>query len=78
MVGQGEGTDIVLSMGLLIGMTNPNLNQEEVGQVLKDLRLFDENYQYQKNETTVEKNTIRYNLKYDQSAGVIFSVSKVN
>ena len=78
MVGQGEGTDIVLSMGLLIGMTNPDLNQEEVGQVLKDLRLFDENYQYQKNETTVEKNTIRYNLKYDQSAGVIFSVSKVN
>ena len=30
------------------------------------------------NETTVDKNTIRYNLKYDQSAGVIFSVSKVN
>ncbi|WP_369594141.1 hypothetical protein [Lysinibacillus pakistanensis] len=46
--------------------------------VLKELRLFDESYQYQKNETTVEKNTIRYNLKYDQSVGVIFSISKVN
>jgi hypothetical protein len=78
MVGQGEGTDIVLLMGMLIGMTNPDLNQKDVGQVLKDLRLFDESYQYQKNETTVEKNMIRYNLKYDQSAGVIFSVSKVN
>lgn len=78
MVGQGEGTDIVLTMGLLIGMTNPDLNQKEVGQVLKDLRLFDKSYNYQKNETKVEKNTIRYNLKYDQSAGVIFSVSKVN
>lgn len=78
MVGQGEGTDIVLTMGFLIGMTNPDLNQKEVGQVLKDLRLFDESYKYQKNETTVEKNTIRYNLKYDQTAGVIFSVSKVN
>ncbi|MFJ8264779.1 hypothetical protein [Peribacillus asahii] len=78
MVGQGEGTDIVLSMGLLIGMTNPELSQKEVGEVLKDLRLFDESYKYQRNETTVEKNAIRYNLKYDQSAGVIFSVSKVD
>ena len=78
MVGQGEGMDIILSMGLLIGMTNPILNQNEIGAVLKDLRLFDESYEYQKNETTVEKNTIRYNLKYDQAAGVIFSVSKVN
>jgi len=78
MVGQGEGMDIVLSMGLLIGMTNPNLNQSQVGTVLKELRLFDESYQYQNNETTVEKNTIRYNLKYDQSVGVIFSISKVN
>lgn len=59
-------------------MTNPNLNQGQVGTVLKELRLFDESYQYQKNETTVEKNTIRYNLKYDQSVGVIFSISKVN
>jgi len=59
-------------------MTNPNLNQSQVGTVLKELRLFDESYQYQKNETTVEKNTIRYNLKYDQSVGVIFSISKVN
>ncbi|MEY9971581.1 hypothetical protein ABH966_001954 [Lysinibacillus sp. RC46] len=78
MVGQGEGMDIILSMGLLIGMTNPILNQNEIGAVLKDLRLFDESYEYQKNETTVEKNKIRYNLKYDQAAGVIFSVSKVN
>ncbi|MDM5231016.1 hypothetical protein [Lysinibacillus pakistanensis] len=78
MVGKGEGMDIILSMGLLIGMTNPNLNQSQVGAVLKELRLFDESYQYQKNETTVEKNTIRYNLKYDQSVGVIFSISKVN
>lgn len=59
-------------------MTNPNLYQSQVGTVLKELRLFDESYQYQKNETTVEKNTIRYNLKYDQSVGVIFSISKVN
>ena len=29
MVGQGEGTDIVLSMGLLIGMTNSDLNQKK-------------------------------------------------
>ncbi|MFJ8087983.1 hypothetical protein ACIQ7N_07225 [Lysinibacillus sp. NPDC095746] len=77
MVGQGEGMDIILSMGLLIGMTNPDLSQNDIGAVLKDLRLFDESYDYQKNETTVEKDTIRYNLKYDEAAGVIFSASKV-
>lgn len=78
MVGQGEGKDILLTMGLLIGTTNTNLSQEEIGQVLKDLRLFDKNYKFQMNETTTEKNNIRYNLKYDQSKGLIFSVSHVN
>src|SRR4051794_27716182 len=46
MLGQEEGTDIVLTRGMLIDMTNSNLNQKEVGQVLKDLGLFDENYKY--------------------------------
>src|SRR4051812_15065508 len=36
MLGQGEGTDIVLTREMLIDMTNPNSNQKEVGQVLKD------------------------------------------
>ncbi|MFJ7682040.1 hypothetical protein [Peribacillus butanolivorans] len=76
MVGQGEGTDIVLTMGLLIGITNPDLSQKDVGQVLMDLSLFDESYKYQKNETKVEKNTIRYNLKYDQDADVILVFQK--
>ena len=78
MVGQGEGKDIILTMGLLIGMTNTDLSHKEIGQVLKELRMFDENYQYQMNETAIEKNNIRYNLKYDQSKGLIFSVSQVN
>lgn len=78
MIGQGEGKDIVLLMGVLIGMTNPTLSQEDVGEVLSDLHLFDENYDFQNNEVTIERNSIRYHLKYDQSVGVIFSVSKVN
>ncbi|MFC7371415.1 hypothetical protein ACFQPF_06985 [Fictibacillus iocasae] len=78
MVGQGDGNDIVLTMGLLIAATNPELSKKEVGDVLKDLRLFDKSYQFHENETSVEVNLIRYNLKYDQKAGVIFSVSKVN
>ncbi|MBM7599186.1 hypothetical protein JOC34_001554 [Virgibacillus halotolerans] len=78
MVGQGEGLDIILLMGVFIGMTNPTLSQEEVGQVLNDLHLFDEDYDYQESEETVKKGLIRYHLKYDQTAGVIFSVSKAN
>jgi hypothetical protein len=78
MIGQGEGTDIVLSMGLIVEMTNPELKSNEVRKVLEELRLFDENYKFENNETTVEKNTIRYNLKYKQDIGLIFSVSKVN
>lgn len=38
----------------------------------------DESYQFNANEVTVEKSQIRYNLKYDQSTGVILSVSKIN
>ncbi|MFC0187122.1 hypothetical protein ACFFJY_02425 [Fictibacillus aquaticus] len=78
MVGQGDGQDIVLTMGLLVSMTNPDLSKKEVGNVLKELRLFDESYNYHKNETSIEEGFIRYNLKYDQTAGVIFSVSRVN
>ncbi|MBO1001788.1 hypothetical protein [Pseudogracilibacillus auburnensis] len=78
LIGQGKGTDIILIIGIIIGMTNPDLNETEIGQVLKDLRLFDQNYQFETNEVTVEKKLVRYNLKYDQSTGIIFSVSKVN
>lgn len=78
MIGQGEGLDIILLMGVFIGMTNPSLSQEEVGKVLNDLHLFEEDYDYQESEETVKKGLIRYHLKYDQTAGVIFSVSQVN
>lgn len=78
MIGQGEGVDIILLMGVFIGMTKPNLTQEEVGQVLSDLHLFDDDYDFQNNGETIERGTVRYNLKYEQSVGVIFSVSKVN
>ncbi|MEB2280100.1 hypothetical protein LAV73_08835 [Lysinibacillus xylanilyticus] len=78
MIGQGEGIDITTSLALLIGMTNTELSNIEIGNVLKELRFFDKDFKYDKNETEVEINTIRYNLKYDQTQGVIFSISKVN
>ncbi|WP_246939342.1 hypothetical protein [Bacillus pinisoli] len=77
MIGQGNGMDIVLAMALLIGVTNPELSKEEIGNGLEELRLFDESYKFKKNETTVELDTIRYNLKYSQESGVIFTVSKI-
>jgi hypothetical protein len=60
---------------MLVGIADQTLSNQEIGQVLKELRLFDPSYSFHKNETTVEKNNIRYNLKYDQNAGVIFSIS---
>lgn len=78
LIGQGTGTDIVLTIGLLIGATNSELVKQDIGQVLEELRFFDENYQFNTSELTVEKNLIRYHLKYDQAIGIIFSVSKVN
>lgn len=78
MIGQGSGTDIIHIMGILIEITNPNLEKAEIGEILTKLRLFDENYEFTGNELTVEENLIRYHLKYDESSGVIFSVSKVN
>ncbi len=78
MIGQGSGTDIIHIMGILIEITNPNLEKAEIGEILTKLRLFDEDYEFTGNELTVEENLIRYHLKYDESSGVIFSVSKVN
>ncbi|MFJ7951302.1 hypothetical protein ACIQZG_07215 [Lysinibacillus sp. NPDC096418] len=78
MIGQGEGIDITTSLALLVGMTNTELSNVEIGDVLKELRFFDKDFKYDKNETELEVNTIRYNLKYDQTQGVIFSISKVN
>lgn len=78
LIGQGKGTDILINIGILIGITNPQYGEEEIGQVFEELRFFDKDYQFNSNEITVEKDRIRYNLKYDEAMGVIFSCSKIN
>lgn len=78
MIGQGAGTDIIHIMGILIEITNPELEKQEVGKTLKELRLFENDYQFNSNESTVENDQIRYHLKYDEEIGVIFSVSNIN
>lgn len=78
MIGQGTGTDMIDMIGVLIQTTSPELEKHDIGEILTDLRLFDENFDFNENEFTVEKKLIRYHLKYDESTGVIFSISKVN
>ncbi|MCA0993493.1 hypothetical protein [Pseudalkalibacillus hwajinpoensis] len=78
LVGQGEGSDIVLAMGLTIGLANEDQSIDEVKEIMNELKLFDENYDFENNETTVERDTIRYNMKYKQSEGLLLTVSKVN
>lgn len=77
IIGQGTGTEVVGTIGALIEVTNPDLEKDEVGQVLDELHFFDEDLP--ENEgTSVDKNKIHYHLTYDESTGVVFSVSKVN
>ena len=78
LVGQGEGSDIVLAMGVTIGLANQDQSIDEVKEVMNELKLFDESYDFENNETTVERDTIRYNMKYKQSEGLLLTVSKVN
>lgn len=69
--------DIILGMGQLIGTVQPEQKDSQIGDVLVELRVFDKSYEFENNETTVTKSDIRYNLKYCQASGVIFTVSKV-
>ncbi|WP_371017972.1 hypothetical protein [Pseudalkalibacillus sp. JSM 102089] len=78
LVGQGEGSDIVLAMGVTIGLANQDQSIDEVKEIMNELKLFDESYDFENNETTVERDTIRYNMKYKQSEGLLLTVSKVN
>ncbi|MDQ0483996.1 hypothetical protein [Guptibacillus hwajinpoensis] len=78
LVGQGEGSDIVLAMGVTIGLANQEQSIDEVKEIMNELKLFDESYDFENNETTVERDTIRYNMKYKQSEGLLLTVSKVN
>jgi hypothetical protein len=78
LIGQGDGMDIILSMGQLIGTVQPELKDNEIGDVLEELQVFDKSFKFENNETTVTKNDIRFNLKYSQASGVIFTVSKVS
>lgn len=77
MIGQGTGMDNIRAIGFLIEVTNPDLEKEEVGQVLEDLHLFDDEFPSNKG-ASVDKNRIYYHLSYDESTGVVFSISKVN
>jgi hypothetical protein len=77
MVGQGEGTDILLAMGTVIKATNPELTKNELSTTIKDLKVMDEGYHFTDKGVTVKKQSVQYNLKYSDKTGVIFTASKV-
>jgi hypothetical protein len=77
VVGQGEGTDSILGISTLIGTTLPDATTEEIAGVLQDLRLFDDTFDFKKEESVVEKNLIRYELRYEEKKGIILSISRV-
>lgn len=83
MVGAGDGsiesgTDMLLTVGLLIAATNPDLSPDERGSVLEDVGLLDENVDLKKINKSTERNGIKYTLKGTEELGVWFIVSDAN
>ncbi|WML54341.1 hypothetical protein RCG17_06760 [Neobacillus sp. PS3-12] len=78
MVGQGEGTDILLALGTMIKATNPEFSKSDLSSTIKDLKVMDEGYHFTDNGVTVKTQSVQYNLKYSDKAGVIFTASRVD
>ncbi|GAV11934.1 hypothetical protein [Paenibacillus sp. NAIST15-1] len=83
LIGNGFGdqesaADIIISMGLIITVTNPEISTEDRGKILKELGLLDEGVDF----TTIDNNTVRNGIKYrvkgSEEIGIMFSAGDVN
>jgi hypothetical protein len=77
MVGQGEGTDILLALGTVIKATNPDFSKSDLSSTIKDLKVINEGFQFPEKGFSVKKQSVKYNLKYSDKAGVIFTASRL-
>ncbi|MEN1985976.1 hypothetical protein [Paenibacillus hubeiensis] len=83
MIGQGNGTlssgaDIILSIGLVVLATNPDLPTSAVGDIMKDLGVIDEGVDWTTIDESTEVNNVRYTLRGSDVLGIMFSASDVN
>ncbi|RAI85658.1 hypothetical protein DET54_12113 [Paenibacillus pabuli] len=83
MIGQGNGTlssgtDLVLTIGLVILATNPDLPSKAVGSVLDDLGILNEGVDWTTVNESTELNGIRYSITGSDAIGIMFSASDAN
>lgn len=80
-VGDGtaqSGTDILLTIGLLIASTNPDLTVDERAGVLQDLGLLSEGVDISQIDQSTKRNGIKYTIKGSKELGIWFIASDAN
>jgi len=81
-IGAGDGTaksgaDIILSMGLAIMTTNPELSENDRGNILRELGLMDGGDVLNLDKDTI-RNGIKYSLNTSKELGIWFTASSAN
>lgn len=83
MIGQGDGTsksglNIMMVMGGIIAAVDPNLSQDERGKILRDIGIFDKDFNISKAEGSTMKNGIKYFINTSDQIGVMFGAQNSN
>ncbi|WP_053061598.1 hypothetical protein [Paenibacillus sp. VT-400] len=83
MIGQENGTlssgaDIIISIGLVISGTNPDIPTSAVGDIMKYLGVIDEGVDWTTIDESTEVNGVRYTLTGSDVLGIMFSASDAN
>ncbi|SEG35025.1 hypothetical protein [Paenibacillus sp. UNC499MF] len=83
VLGNGDGTpksgaDLMVSFGLIVTATNPNLSADERGTVFKDLGLIGDNVDIKKLDKSIVRKNIKYTIKYMDQIGFMFIASDPN
>ncbi|MFF2156279.1 hypothetical protein ACFVVQ_13265 [Paenibacillus chitinolyticus] len=83
ILGSGDGTpksgaDLMVSFGLIVTATNPDLSADERGTVFKELGLIGDNVDIKKLDKSIVRKNIKYTIKYMDQIGFMFIASDPN
>jgi energy-coupling factor transporter transmembrane protein EcfT len=73
-----SGLDIMLTIGMLISVSNPDLLPDDRGNILKDLGLLDKNVDINNLDGSTIRNGIKYGIMSSQELGIMFFISNAN
>ncbi|MGF7050774.1 hypothetical protein J2T13_005324 [Paenibacillus sp. DS2015] len=71
-----SGADILLSIGVLIMATNPTLNTEDRGAIIRDIGFTDENTDFSNLNRSTVRNGLQYQIESSDTTGIRFSISE--